>query len=43
VLACYGGAGFDENLRAVGVAPGEPSLGRANAMLVDLATIYADS
>lgn len=40
VLTCYSGAGFDENLRAVGRNAGAPD--RADApMLIDLNTLYA--
>ncbi len=41
LLACYSGAGFDENLRAAATAPGS-AVNRADApMLVDLNTIYS--
>jgi hypothetical protein len=42
VLACYSGAGFDENLRAVGTEPGARSDSVDGSMLVDLNTVYAE-
>ncbi|WP_433521287.1 AAA family ATPase [Nocardia pseudovaccinii] len=41
VLACYSGAGFDENLRAVGTAPGQRTGNVDDPMLIDLNTVYA--
>ncbi|MFD7843605.1 hypothetical protein ACFV4K_11825 [Nocardia sp. NPDC059764] len=41
ILACYSGAGFDENLLAVGTGPGQPRKQADSPMLVDLDTIYA--
>ncbi|MBH0780145.1 AAA family ATPase [Nocardia bovistercoris] len=41
VLSCYSGAGFDENLRAAGAAPGERAGETDAPMLVDLDAIYA--
>ncbi|PXX69301.1 hypothetical protein DFR70_102990 [Nocardia tenerifensis] len=42
VLACYSGAGFDENLRAVGTSPGQRPDEGDNVLLVDLNTVYSD-
>lgn len=43
VLACYSGAGFDENLRAVGAGPGERAPDPEVPLLVDLTTLYSAS
>jgi hypothetical protein len=43
VLACHSGAGFDENLRAVGTEPGARLDSVDGAMLVDLNTVYAEA
>jgi uncharacterized protein len=43
VLACYSGAGFDENLRAVGTAPGAGLDSVDGSMLIDLNTVYAEA
>ncbi len=40
VLACYSGAGFDENLQAAGSGPGETVAGQGTPLLVDVNTIY---
>jgi hypothetical protein len=42
ILACYSGAGFDENLRAVGTGPGQRPEHADSPMLVDLDTIYTE-
>ncbi|BEK97661.1 ATPase [Nocardia seriolae] len=41
ILTCYSGAGFDENLLAIGTSPGQPQKQADSPMLVDLDTIYA--
>jgi AAA+ ATPase superfamily predicted ATPase len=43
VLTCYSGAGFDENLRAVGTEPGAKPASIDGPMLVDLNTVYAQA
>jgi uncharacterized protein len=43
VLTCYSGAGFDENLRAVGTEPGVKPDSIDGATLVDLNSVYAQT
>ncbi|SUA47979.1 Predicted ATPase (AAA+ superfamily) [Nocardia africana] len=40
VLACYSGAGFDENLQAAGSRPGDTAGEQDTPLLVDVNTIY---
>lgn len=42
VLACYSGAGFDENLRALGTDPAQRTGGADDILLIDLNTVYSD-
>jgi uncharacterized protein len=43
ILACYSGAGFDENLRAAGTEPGSRSPSVDSPMLVDLTSVYSET